>query len=214
MESELRSVVEEVALDAGKAAGREIAISTGEEGIQTAGRVAAQEAGEEALQTAAKKSLGVTAYEWASGGAKICYENPKTCTALVTGTGVAAYVATKNKNASEEEKKCKSICLPINWDKHIQDPKNVTIEYRKVPVVDKDGKPIGFPGDEVCQSPTKDCDVFCDKACHINRSLLGDIPFMSTIVDTLKDIFNSIFGKIGIAILVALLVLFIVSKFL
>ena len=67
---------------------------------------------------------------------------------------------------------------------------------------------------EVCKSPTKDC----DKACHVSRSLLGDIPFLGNIEDTIKDIFTQMFSGpfkyITTGILIAIALAIVVPLFL
>jgi len=192
--------------DAAKGAAEDAAKDAAEDVAEDVAKDAADDAAEDAAKGAAKGAAGDAAkvikpFEWlkgaASGGAELCSNNPRTCAALVAGTGVAAYVAEKNAKASKEEQACKSVCLPSNWNDYIGDPDNTTIKYRAVPVLDKDGNPTGFPADEVCKSPEKDCDKFCDRACHISRSLLGDVPFLGNVTDTIEDLFNQFFGKFG-----------------
>jgi len=201
-EGALKDITEGIIEDTTKGAAGDAAKAAAGDAAKGAAGDAARDAAEDAAKGAAEDAAkGIKPFEWlkgaASGGAKLCTDNPRTCAALVAGTGVAAYVAEKNAKASKEEQACKSVCLPTNWPEYIGDPDNTTIKYRAVPVLDKDGNPTGFPGDEVCKSPEKDCDKFCDKVCRVSRSLLGDVPFLGNVTDTIEDLFNQFFGKFG-----------------
>jgi hypothetical protein len=201
-EGAAKDAAEDAAKDAAEDAAKDAAKDAAEDATEDAAKDAADDAAKGAAKDAAGDAAkGIKPFDWlkgaASGGAELCTDNPRTCAALVAGTGVAAYVAEKNAKASKEEQACKSVCLPSNWNDYIGDPDNTAIKYRAVPVLDKDGNPTGFPADEVCKSPEKDCDKFCDRACHISRSLLGDVPFLGNVTDTIEDLFNQFFGKFG-----------------
>lgn len=183
-------VEEEVKVAAGDAA-KKAAGAAAEDTAKKAASAAAKEGAEEGASKAAKSLPG---YNWVSGGAKLCYDNPKTCAGVAGATALGTYIGVKNKQASDEEKACKTVCLPVNWPDYVADPDNTQINYRPIPVTGTDGKATGFPADEVCKSPEKDCDKFCDDACHVSRSLLNDIPFMGNIEDTITDALSQIFG--------------------
>ena len=189
-----------------------------EEFEEKVSKKAGDEAGDEASEEAGKKAVKGFSL---SKGAKYCAEHPGFCLSLATigggGGGLAAYIIKKNKDASKEERACKAVCLPSNWPAY-KAGSETTIKYRKIPITDKDGKVTDFPKDEVCQSPTKDCDKFCDKACHVSRSLLNDIPFLGNITDTITDIFTQMFSGpmkyITTGILIAVALAIVVPLFL
>lgn len=197
--------------EAGEGVGREVAVDVGENVEKAAGKAAgkaAEDAAESASESVAKRGFNLFK-RGASKGADLCLDNKKMCASVIGGSALAGYVAIKNKEASESERACKAVCLPSNWPGYIAGSEQ-TIKYRDIPVTDKDGKETGFPADEVCKSPTKDCDKFCDNACHVSRSILGDIPFLGNIEDTMKDLFTQMFSgtfkyiTIGIIIAIAM----------
>jgi len=205
----------EAGREAGEDAGREAVAEAGREAAAEAGEAAGREAGEAAGKEAAaeagsRATRGFNLFKkGVSKGADLCLDDKKTCASVIGVSALAGYVAIKNKEASESERACKAVCLPSNWPGYIAKTEQ-TIKYRDTPVTDKDGKEIGFPADEVCKSPTKDCDKFCDNACHVSRSILGDIPFLGNIEDTMKDLFTQMFSgtlkyiTIGIIIVIAM----------
>jgi hypothetical protein len=205
----------EIGIEVGEGGGREIEVEVGENVEKAAGKAAgkaAEDAAEDAADTASKSvaKRGFNLFKkGVSKGADLCLDDKKTCASVIGVSALAGYVAIKNKEASESERACKAVCLPSNWPGYIAKTEQ-TIKYRDIPVTGEDGKPIDFPADEVCKSPTKDCDKFCDNACHVSRSLLGDIPFLGNIEDTMKDLFTQMFSgtlkyiTIGIIIVIAM----------
>ena len=212
----------EVGTEVGAEVGREVAVDVGENAERVVGKAAgkaAEKAAGDASESIAKRGFNLFK-RGASKGADLCLDNKKTCASVIGVSALAGYVAIKNKDASESERACKAVCLPSNWPGYIAGSEQ-TIKYRDIPVTDKDGKETGFPADEVCQSPTKDCDKFCDDKCHVSRDLLRDIPFLGNIEDTMKDLFTQMFSgtlkyvTIGILIAISLaIVVPILMKFL
>lgn len=152
-----------------------------------------------------------------SKGAEFCGDNKLTCGSVVGAVGLGAYAYGKNKKLNEREQQCMGVCLPPNWVAY-ESGGDKEIQYREIPVLDKDGNSIDFPQDSVCKSPNKDCYKFCEKKCHRDRNILNYLPgakeTVDSLVDTFKDIMESIFGEnwnvylFGLIVLIAIYIIF------
>jgi len=155
-------------------------------------------------------------------GAKFCKKSKVACTTIIGGAGLGTYLKLRYDHLKEDERQCIGVCLPSNWDLY-ENSQDKTIEYRSLPIKDDKGKAIDdFSKDNVCHSPEKDCNKFCEKACHVDTGALNLLGIKSFVEDTFKelmDLFNDIpeWIKItlyvGAGLLILLLILKIVSLF-
>ena len=144
-------------------------------------------------------------------GATFCSRNKTSCALLAT-SGVATYVAEKYKHLKDEERECIGACLPKNWDNY-KAKRDSNIEYQSLPLKNKDGSDISeFNSDNVCQSSEKDCDKFCEKACHQDTGILNLLGLKRVVNDTFNELLgllNNIpqWVKILVGVLFAVLII-------
>jgi hypothetical protein len=84
---------------------------------------------------------------------KACKQNPGKCAAAGAGVGLAAYAADTFFENSEEQRKCITQCLPVNWDRHQNEGE----------------APEYHTSNDDSESPRcteGDCDTYCQARCE------------------------------------------------